>query len=76
MSLWVWIAVGVGSFLVLGLSAALAVGAVLGRIGRRVTELHETEEWMMAPPSRAAADTTEPQPEEAEATSGRVIRLR
>jgi hypothetical protein len=35
MSVWVWIAIGVGSFFVLSLFVGLAVAAVLGDIGRR-----------------------------------------
>ena len=76
MSVWVWIAIGVGSFLVLSLCVGLAVAAVLGDIGRRVSGLHETEDWATAPPARALRDAGEPQPEEVKTKRGRVVRLR
>ena len=76
MSVWVWIAIGVGSFLVLSLFGGLAVAAVLGEIGRRVSELYETEDWATAPSARALKDGDEPQPEEVKTKRGRVARLR
>jgi hypothetical protein len=76
MSVWVWIAIGVGSFLVLSLFVGLAVAAVLGDIGRRVSGLYETEDWATAPPARALKDAGEPQPEEVKTKRGRVVRLR
>jgi hypothetical protein len=76
MSVWVWIAIGVGSLLVLSLFVGLAVAAVLGNIGRRVSELYETEDWVTAPPARALTDAGERQREEVKTKRGRVIRLR
>jgi hypothetical protein len=76
MSVWVWIAIGVGSLLVLSLFVGLAVAAVLGDIGRRVSELYETEDWATAPPARALTDAGERQREEVKTKRGRVIRLR
>jgi len=76
MSVWVWIAIGVASFFVLSLFVGLAVAAVLGDIGRRVSGLHETEDWATAPPARALRDAGEPQPEEVKTKRGRVVRLR
>jgi hypothetical protein len=75
MSVWTWIAIGAGSFLVLSLLVGLAVGAVLGSIGRRISEMHETEDWVMASPTQALGDA-EPQPEEAELELDRVVGLR
>jgi hypothetical protein len=72
MPYWAWIMVGVGSFLALSLLVGLAVAAVLGNISRRVSDLHETEAWALAPPRRALQDA---EPEEAEKPH-RVIRLR
>jgi hypothetical protein len=63
--LWDGIVVGVGSFLVLSLLVGLALAAVLGSIGRKVSELYETEEWALAPPNRALRDA-EPKEERAE----------
>ena len=71
MSYWAWIFVGVGSFLVLSLLVGLAVAAVLAKIGRSVSDLYETEEWALTPPSRAL----HAEPEEAKQPH-RVIRLR
>jgi hypothetical protein len=76
MSIWVWITIGAGSFLILSLLVGLAVAAILGNIGRRVSELYETEDWATAPPARALKDAGEPQPEDAKTTRGRVVRLR
>jgi phosphate/sulfate permease len=72
VSLWDWIVVGIGSFLVLSLLVGLAVAAVLGSIGRKVSELYETEEWALAPLSRArrAAEPKE------QTKRDRVIRLK
>ncbi len=75
MTVWTWLAVGVGSFLVLSLLLGLAVAAVLGEIGRRVSELHESEGWATAPPNRALGEV-EPQAGEAKAEQDRVVRLR
>jgi hypothetical protein len=75
MSVWTWIAIGAGSFLLLSLLVGLAVGAVLGTIGRRISEMYETEDWVMASPTRALGDE-EPQPGEAEVELDRVVGLR
>ena len=53
MPYWAWIMVGVGSFVVLSLLVGLALAAVLANIGRSVSDLYETEEWALTPPSRA-----------------------
>jgi hypothetical protein len=75
MTFWAWIAVGVGSFLVLSVLVGLVVGAILGEIGRRASELYESEDWATAPPSRTVAEA-EPQAAEAKAEQDRVVRLR
>ncbi len=75
VSVWIWIAIGAGSFLVVSLFVDLALGAVLGSIGQGISELYETEDWAMAPPARALADA-EPEPGEAETKQDRVVRLR
>jgi hypothetical protein len=43
--MWMWVAVGVGSFLALSLLVALAFARVLGTIGLEVSRLHEDEFW-------------------------------
>jgi hypothetical protein len=76
MSVWVWIAIGVGSFLTLSLLVGLAVAAVLGNIGRRVSQLYETEDWATAPPARAVKEAGQQQTEEVKTKRGRIVRLR
>jgi hypothetical protein len=71
--MWAWIVVGVGSFLVLSLLVGLAVAAVLGSIGRKVSELYETEEWALAPPNRALREAG---PKEETTEQDPVFRLR
>jgi hypothetical protein len=75
MPMWVWIAIGVGSFLCLSLLVGFAFARILGSIGRQISDLYETEVWAQLPPSRAAKDVEEQQPEEVEAKSSRVDRL-
>jgi hypothetical protein len=72
MPMWVWIVIGVSSFLGLSLLVGFALAAILGTIGREISELHD--DWAMLPPTRASKEVTEQQPE-AQATSSRVDRL-
>jgi hypothetical protein len=74
MPMWVWIMIGVGSFLGLSFLAGLALAAILGTIGRQISELHQTDDWTTLPPTRARKEVKEQQPEEP-ATSSRVDRL-
>jgi hypothetical protein len=62
--MWVWIAFGVALFLFVSLVVALAFARILGTIGRRISELYETEDWATLPPTRASTDVKEQQPEE------------
>lgn len=71
MSYWAWIFVGVGSFLVLSLLVVWRWLRSGRRNGRSVSDLYETEEWALTPPSRAL----HAEPEEAKQPH-RVIRLR
>jgi hypothetical protein len=64
MPMWVWIAIGVASFLCLSLVVGLAVARILGTIARRLSELYETEDWATLPPTRASKDVKEQQPDE------------
>jgi hypothetical protein len=64
MPMWVWIAIGVASFLFLSLVVALAFARILGTIAQRISELYETEDWATLPPTRASTDLKEQQPEE------------
>ena len=51
--MWVWIAIGVGSFLVVSLVAGLVIARVLGTIAMKISQLQETDEWAGLPPTRA-----------------------
>jgi hypothetical protein len=48
-----WIAIGAATMLALSVLVGLAVAAILGRISREISELHEMEPWAVAPPTRA-----------------------
>jgi hypothetical protein len=52
MPMWMWIAVGLGSFLALSLLIVLAFARVLGAIGLEVSQLYEDEFWATRPASR------------------------
>jgi len=75
--MWMWVAVGVGSFLVLSLLIALAFARALGTIGLEVSRLYEDEFWSTRPASReselpATPITDGPQmPRSAAAANGR-----
>ena len=71
--MWVWIVIGVGSFLV-PLLVALGLAAILGTIGRQISELHQTDDWVTLPPTRALVEPKEQQTQE-EAQSPPAARL-
>jgi hypothetical protein len=64
MPMLVWIVIGVGSVLGLSLLVGVGLSAVLGTIGRQISELHETDDWAMLPPTRASMEPKEQQPRE------------
>jgi hypothetical protein len=66
MPMWFWIAIGLGSFVLLSLVVAFAVARILGTIGREISELYGTEDWATLPPSRASREIKEKQPDEVE----------
>jgi len=66
MPMWVWIAIALGSFVVLSLIVGFAVARILGTIGRGISEFYETEDWATLPPTRAAKEVREEAPEEVE----------
>jgi hypothetical protein len=74
--MWVWIVVGLGPFLGLSLLVGIAMARIFGAIGQQISELYETENWATLPPTRASRKAREQQPDEAEAESSRVSRLR
>jgi hypothetical protein len=77
MSIWAWILVGMASLFVVSLLVGLAVAATLRTIGRRISELYESEDWAQLPPTRALHESeAEPEAAKPSAKKGRVIRLR
>jgi hypothetical protein len=75
MPMWVWIVIGLGLYLCLSLLAAFGLAAILEMIGRQISELHETDDWAMLPPTRASHEVSERHPDEVEPKSSRVDRL-
>jgi hypothetical protein len=75
MPMWVWIVIGVGSFLGLSLLVGLGLATILGTIGRQISELHETDDWAMLPPTRASLEPKEEQQQREQAKSPPVDRL-
>jgi hypothetical protein len=75
MPMWVWIAIGVGSFLGLSLLVGLGLAAILGTIGRQISELHETDDWAILPPTRASIEPKEEQQPRKQEKSSPVDRL-
>jgi hypothetical protein len=53
MSIWAWLAIGIGAFAGAALVVGLLIARILGNIGRDVTCLLETEMWSAAPLTRA-----------------------
>jgi hypothetical protein len=53
MSVWAWLAIGIGAFFGVALALGLAIAHILGRISQDVTDLLETEVWSAAPLTRA-----------------------
>ena len=53
MPMWVWVLIGVGSFLALSVLVGFALALVLGTIGRQISELYvEIEDWSTMPIGR------------------------
>jgi hypothetical protein len=74
MPMWVWVAIGVGSFLGLSILLAFGFARFLGMLGRQVSEMYETENWAALPPTRASKEAKERQPDEEKVS--RIVRLR
>jgi hypothetical protein len=66
MPMWIWIVIGVGSFLGLSVVVGFALALILGTIGRQISEMQASEGWATLPPTRASKDLKEQQPEEVE----------
>jgi hypothetical protein len=69
MPMWVWIVIGVGSFLGLSLVVGFAVAVILGTIGRQISEMQQTDDWAMLPPTRASKEEDEEQTQEQDQAS-------
>jgi hypothetical protein len=55
MTVWLWVIIGVAAFLVLSVVIGLAFAAILGQIGREVSELFESDLSASAPLTREVA---------------------
>jgi len=55
MTVWLWVIIGVAAFLVLTVVIGLAFAAILGQIGREVSDLFESELSASAPLTREVA---------------------
>ena len=67
--MWVWIAIGVGSFLGLSLLMGLALAGILRTIGRQISELQQTDDRTTLPPTRARKEVKEVQQPQEQAKS-------
>jgi hypothetical protein len=66
MSVWVWIAIGVGSLIAFSLVGGLVIARVLGSIGREVSQVleAEAEAWATAPLTHATQERVDIAPDE------------
>ena len=71
MSAWSWVIVGIGGFLALSFVVAFAVAAILGRIGKEVSELLKADTWASVEP-RAHASLAADQRKEEKVLSSRL----
>jgi hypothetical protein len=76
MPMWVWVAIGLGSFLGLSVLGGIAMARIVTAIGRQLSEMYETEVWARVPPTRAWRAIQGPQPDEVEEKSSYVVQLR
>jgi len=58
--MWVWIGIGLGVFVAVSIGICVVLAAVLGSIGRDITQVYgeilEREAWAVWPPTRAAGE--------------------
>jgi hypothetical protein len=78
MSTWSWAAVGVAGFLLSSIVFGLGVAAILGRIGREISELLESDllesdTWSSAANARERREAEQDMPSE---KAGRAERVR
>jgi hypothetical protein len=70
MPMSVWIVIAVGSFLGLSLLVGFVLARILGTIGREISELNQSDDWAMLPPTRASKAVKEEHPQERMKSSG------
>ena len=51
--MWAWIGIGLCGFSLLLGTVAFAVARVLGTIAEKISQLQQTDDWAMLPPSRS-----------------------
>jgi hypothetical protein len=61
-----WVIAGAGAFVVLSIAVPLGIAAILGQIGRDVSELLESEAWVRAPLAQDVRDVEAKERKEAE----------
>jgi hypothetical protein len=62
---WLWAIAGAGAFVVLSVVGSLGIAALLGQIGRDVSDLLESEAWTRAPLGRDEGEVEAEEPKEA-----------
>jgi hypothetical protein len=53
MTVWAWVAIGMGAAIGVPLLVGLGIGRILGSIAADVSMLHDQEQWLSAPLTRA-----------------------
>jgi len=75
MPMWMWVAVGVGSFLAVSLLIVLAFARVLGTIGLEVSRLYEDEFLATRPASRESERPATPSPKDSRCRAAELPRM-
>lgn len=66
--MWVWIAIGVGSLILVSLLVGFAFARALGAMARDAAALYEDDFWSSLPPTRMPDQVEQVPPDEAVAT--------
>jgi hypothetical protein len=73
MSAWSWVIMGTAAFFLLSVAVSFALAAILGHIGREVSELlEEPDVWTDAPLTREEVQAEQEAPTERSPVSDRV----
>jgi hypothetical protein len=59
MTVGLWVILAIGAYFALSLAVSLMLGAILGRISEKASQLFESQAWASAPLKRAVASTEE-----------------